>query len=379
MKKTGKVIMGVLLALALTVSGFAGVAQAEEVQAADDVCTVAFAPNAADAVGFTPAQAIPKNTPTALNINGFSRTGYTFLGWNTSPGGDGIGFANGQVVTLETGMTLFAQWSAPAASEKDSKEEKKEKEPAGEGTADKQDKTPAAGEGAPAEGDQAPAEEPKVEAPAEGGEPVVTEPAEEEKKEEAPAAEEVTEEDDDVEEAAPSGAPAQLDGEKDEEAVTEEAVEEEAEEKEEDEPEEVAEAEPEAALEKAPEKVKISFDANGGKGSMEAVEVEKGKDYTLPKSTFTKPSGKEFDSWDKGAVGDKIKADKDMTIKAMWNVQVSFDANGRGKAPSAQTVVVGSKAKEPKAFPPRAIRSPAGIRTRSARRNLISRRRSRTP
>ena len=74
-------------------------------------------------------------------------------------------------------------------------------------------------------------------------------------------------------------------------------------------------------------KVNITFDANGGSGSMNAAEIEKGKDYTLPVCTFVPPAGKEFDKWsvtvgsapavDKKP-GESVTASDDVTVKAMW-------------------------------------------------------------
>ena len=65
-------------------------------------------------------------------------------------------------------------------------------------------------------------------------------------------------------------------------------------------------------------KVTITFDANGGSGSMNKASVEKGSSYKLPACTFTPPEGKEFDKWDQGAPGASIKVTGDMTIKAVW-------------------------------------------------------------
>lgn len=49
--------------------------------------------------------------PTALVPNAFSRSGYTFTGWNTAPGGSGTAFANRAVYSFTANLTLFAQWS----------------------------------------------------------------------------------------------------------------------------------------------------------------------------------------------------------------------------------------------------------------------------
>ncbi|SDB69167.1 fibronectin type III domain-containing protein [Butyrivibrio sp. INlla16] len=62
----------------------------------------------------------------------------------------------------------------------------------------------------------------------------------------------------------------------------------------------------------------ITFDANGGTGTMDAVTVTDGRQYTLPENKFTPPTNKEFDKWDKGAAGAVITITEDTTIKALW-------------------------------------------------------------
>ena len=65
----------------------------------------------------------------------------------------------------------------------------------------------------------------------------------------------------------------------------------------------------------------VTFDADGGSGSMEKVSVETGKEFSLPPCTFTAPAGKVFDRWDKGSTGlpgEKITITGDITIKAVW-------------------------------------------------------------
>ncbi len=82
-----------------------------------------------------------------------------------------------------------------------------------------------------------------------------------------------------------------------------------------------------------PEKFKISFNANGGGGSMAEVEVEAGS-YTLPACGFTAPENKEFDRWEQGAVGTAIAVSGNVTLTALWKDKapatytVSFAANG---------------------------------------------------
>ena len=63
---------------------------------------------------------------------------------------------------------------------------------------------------------------------------------------------------------------------------------------------------------------KITFNANGGTGTMAAVTVVKNKSYTLPDCTFTAPEGKEFDKWDLGAPGASVTITKDTVVTAQW-------------------------------------------------------------
>jgi uncharacterized repeat protein (TIGR02543 family)/LPXTG-motif cell wall-anchored protein len=48
----------------------------------------------------------------ALNANTFTRSGYTFTGWNTLANGNGTPFAGGVTYNFVTSRTLFAQWTA---------------------------------------------------------------------------------------------------------------------------------------------------------------------------------------------------------------------------------------------------------------------------
>jgi hypothetical protein len=47
----------------------------------------------------------------------------------------------------------------------------------------------------------------------------------------------------------------------------------------------------------------VSFNANGGSGSMDGVEKDYGSSYALPECGFTAPSGKVFDGWAEGSTG----------------------------------------------------------------------------
>ena len=81
----------------------------------------------------------------------------------------------------------------------------------------------------------------------------------------------------------------------------------------------------------------IRFESNGGSGSMEAVTVGHGKNYTLPKCEFKAPEGKEFDHWEvKGtaynAGGQITDIKSDLTIKAVWKKKSSGGSSGGGSS-----------------------------------------------
>ena len=50
--------------------------------------------------------------PANLNSNTFTRSGYTFTGWNTAADGSGTTYADGASYSFATDLTLYAQWSA---------------------------------------------------------------------------------------------------------------------------------------------------------------------------------------------------------------------------------------------------------------------------
>jgi uncharacterized repeat protein (TIGR02543 family) len=52
------------------------------------------------------------NVPTALTLNTFTRTGYSFSGWNTAANGSGTAYADGAIYTFDANITLYAQWTA---------------------------------------------------------------------------------------------------------------------------------------------------------------------------------------------------------------------------------------------------------------------------
>jgi uncharacterized repeat protein (TIGR02543 family) len=52
------------------------------------------------------------NAPTALTLNTFTRTGYSFSGWNTAANGSGTAYADGAIYSFAVDITLYAQWTA---------------------------------------------------------------------------------------------------------------------------------------------------------------------------------------------------------------------------------------------------------------------------
>lgn len=74
--------------------------------------TVTFDPNGG--TGSMTAQSA--SSATALTTNGFTRSGYTFAGWNTQQGGGGTSYANGASFPFTSAATLYAQWTAVPSS-----------------------------------------------------------------------------------------------------------------------------------------------------------------------------------------------------------------------------------------------------------------------
>ena len=85
--------------------------------------------------------------------------------------------------------------------------------------------------------------------------------------------------------------------------------------------------------------ITISFDPNGGTGTMKPMRVKAGVGYTLPECTFTPPEGKEFAGWlavngNVYPAGHDVFSTHDQSLKATWKdkevteVTISFDPNG---------------------------------------------------
>ena len=67
-----------------------------------------------------PDQVVGRGSYFALSKNTFTRSGYTFAGWNTAENGSGTSYPDGQSVRDITGiydeMTLYAQWKFDSSS-----------------------------------------------------------------------------------------------------------------------------------------------------------------------------------------------------------------------------------------------------------------------
>ena len=76
-----------------------------------------------------------------------------------------------------------------------------------------------------------------------------------------------------------------------------------------------------AVWEDIPVTYTVSFDANGGSGTMAVVTVNEG-DYTLPECSFTAPEGKEYKAWkigeDEYQPNNVYKVNADTVITALW-------------------------------------------------------------
>ncbi|MBQ8072872.1 MAG: InlB B-repeat-containing protein [Clostridia bacterium] len=107
--------------------------------------------------------------------------------------------------------------------------------------------------------------------------------------------------------------------------------------------------------------VHVTFEANGGTGSMDGTNLMKGGLFTLPECGFTPPLGQAFVYWnatgyhEPGAV---ITVLKDITVKPVWRAaKISFDANGGSGA--MDPVVVQASANGVYTFPDCAFTPPA--------------------
>ena len=105
--------------------------------------------------------------------------------------------------------------------------------------------------------------------------------------------------------------------------------------------------------------ITISFDPNGGTGTMKPMRVKAGVGYTLPECTFTPPEGKEFAGWlavngNVYPAGHDVFSTYDQSLKATWKdkeaaeITISFDPNGGTGTMQPMKVKSGEKFELPK-------------------------------
>ena len=105
--------------------------------------------------------------------------------------------------------------------------------------------------------------------------------------------------------------------------------------------------------------ITISFDPNGGTGTMQPMKVKAGVGYTLPECTFTPPEGKEFAGWlavngNVYPAGHDVYSTHDQSLKATWKdkeaaeVTITFDPNGGTGTMQPMKVKAGEEFELPK-------------------------------
>ena len=79
-----------------------------------------------------------------------------------------------------------------------------------------------------------------------------------------------------------------------------------------------------------PKYITISFDPNGGTGTMQPMKVKSGEEFELPECTFTPPEGKEFAGWlavngNVYPAGNVATFSIDQSLKATWKDKAEVD------------------------------------------------------
>lgn len=83
--------------------------------------------------------------------------------------------------------------------------------------------------------------------------------------------------------------------------------------------------------------VKVSYDANGGEGTMDGKTLDKGSTYKLVANGFTAPENQKFKGWKIGdteyAPGDEITVKEDTTVEAVWEDIPAPAPDAKGSTP----------------------------------------------
>jgi uncharacterized repeat protein (TIGR02543 family) len=82
------------------------------VASAPTTATITFNANGGIGTMASETETETLNVSATLTTDVFTRTGYTFTAWNTSPTGSGASYANDAAYTFTVSVTLYAQWTA---------------------------------------------------------------------------------------------------------------------------------------------------------------------------------------------------------------------------------------------------------------------------
>ena len=107
MRKTIAILITALLALVVLTTC--------DNDSARGTCTVTFEKNGATD-GTMDIQRIARGTTANLTRNSYSRTGYFFMGWNTSADGSGTSYSDRAEITASEDLILYAQWAVRGVS-----------------------------------------------------------------------------------------------------------------------------------------------------------------------------------------------------------------------------------------------------------------------
>ena len=81
--------------------------------------TVTYYGNGADSGKTTDTNAYTRGTVATVKENGFTRSRYTFTGWNTKADGSGKSYAEGASITMRGNVALYAQWTRNSSRDDD--------------------------------------------------------------------------------------------------------------------------------------------------------------------------------------------------------------------------------------------------------------------
>ena len=83
--------------------------------------TVTYDGNDADSGKTTDPTAYTTGEKATVQANGFTRSGYTFTGWNTSANGSGDSYKTGDKIPMTDNVVLYAQWTRNSSRDDDDK------------------------------------------------------------------------------------------------------------------------------------------------------------------------------------------------------------------------------------------------------------------